>query len=99
MITSAEIQELVRATENNKDVLVFPNDLPIHRQVKVKRIHDNFTLIELATILGCGVSTLSEIENNKRRIPYKHRERLNRYLYQEMYYDKQFIRFVDHGDV
>lgn len=56
---------------------------------------DGFTLEELAVKLGMGVSTLSEIENDKRRIPFKHREKIANYLYREYYFDKEFVGPID----
>lgn len=95
MITQKERESLLRAMENNKHVVMIPDTLPIHRQVKVKRIYCNFTLTELAAILGCGVSTLSEIENNRRRIPYKYLESVKSFLYKEEYEDKEFLGYVE----
>ncbi len=86
-----EIEEILKAVEDNKQPILDAGSLPIHRQLKVKRVHDNFMQTELAAIIGCGVSTLSEIENGRRRIPYKYLERVKQYLYCEMYHDKQFI--------
>jgi transcriptional regulator with XRE-family HTH domain len=90
MITPKERESLMQALEL-KHVLVDCDGLPLHRCLKIKRVHDNFNLTELAAILGMGVSTLSEIENNRRRIPYKYRQRVENYLYHEMYHDKQFV--------
>ncbi|WML40755.1 helix-turn-helix transcriptional regulator [Neobacillus sp. OS1-2] len=86
-----EIESILRALENNKEPIIDAGSLPINRQIKVKRVHDNFTQTELAEMLGMGVSTLSEIENGHRRIPYKYREKVENYLYREMYYDKEFV--------
>ncbi|WP_040205128.1 helix-turn-helix domain-containing protein [Neobacillus jeddahensis] len=95
MVTQEEIDSLLRALENNKQPIVDAGSLPINRQIKVKRVHDNFNQTELANILGMGVSTLSEVENGRRRIPYKYREKVENYLYREMYSDKEFVGPVD----
>lgn len=81
--------------ENNKHVVMIVDTLPIYRQLKVKRVYCNFTLTELAAILGMGVSTLSEIENNHRRIPYKYLERVKSFLYNEEYEDKEFLGYIE----
>ncbi|WP_445486429.1 helix-turn-helix domain-containing protein [Niallia sp. 03133] len=94
MITQEERESLLRALEI-KHVLVYCDGLPLHRCLKIKRVHDNFNLTELAAILGMGVSTLSEIENNRRRVPYKYLERVKSYLYHEMYHDKQFVGEIE----
>lgn len=94
MITQEERDSLMRAMEIMHPIIDAAS-LPINRQLKLKRIHDNFNQSELAAILGMGVSTLSEVENNRRRIPYKYQKRVEDYLYREMYYDKQFIGPVD----
>jgi transcriptional regulator with XRE-family HTH domain len=86
-----EIDELLKGMENNKQPIIDAAFLPIHRQLKLKRIHDDFTQTELAALIGCGLSTLSEIENGRRRIPYKYLERVKNYLYCEMYHNKEFI--------
>jgi hypothetical protein len=95
MITQEERESLQRAMENNKHVVMIPDTLPIHRQLKVKRVYCGFTLVELASILGMGVSTLSEVENAKRRIPYKYLERVKSFLYNEEYEDKEFLGYVE----
>jgi transcriptional regulator with XRE-family HTH domain len=92
MITQEERESLIRA---NKQALVYCDGLPIHRQLKIKRVHDNFNQTELAAILGIGVSTLSEIENGRRRIPYKYKKRVEDYLYHEMYHDKNFVGEIE----
>jgi len=94
MITQEERESLLRAMEI-KHALVYCDGLPLHRQLKIKRVHDNFNQTELAAILGMGVSTLSEIENGRRRIPYKYQKRVEDYLYHEMYENKCFIGEVE----
>lgn len=94
MITPEERDSLMRAMEILHPI-IDATSLPMYRQLKLKRIHDDFNQSELAAILGMGVSTLSEVENNRRRIPYKYRKRVEDYLYREMYFDKQFIGPVD----
>lgn len=87
--------ELLLNESEYKQVIVFMDELPLNRQIRVKRVADGFTLQELAEKLGMGVSTLSEIENDKRRIPFKHREKLENYLYREFYFDKEFVGPID----
>lgn len=95
-----DILELLRESENNKEPIIDATCLPIHRQLKIKRVHDNFNQTELAAILGMGVSTLSEIENGRRRIPCKYREKVENYLYREMYSDKKFVGQIEQwGDI
>ncbi|WP_191560679.1 helix-turn-helix domain-containing protein [Metabacillus idriensis] len=94
MITPEERESLMRAMEI-KHVLVDCDGLPLHRCLKIKRVHDNFTQIELAAILGMGASSLSEVEKGKRRVPYKYRQRVENYLYHEMYHDKQFVGEIE----
>jgi transcriptional regulator with XRE-family HTH domain len=94
MITPEERDSLMRAMEIMEPIIDAAS-LPIHRQLKIKRIHDDFKQLELAAILGMGVSTLSEVENNRRRIPFKYQKRVEDYLYREMYSNKKFIGPVD----
>jgi transcriptional regulator with XRE-family HTH domain len=86
---------LLNEDHEYKQVIVFMDELPLNRQIRVKRVADGFTLQELAEKLGMGVSTLSEIENDKRRIPFKHRGKLEDYLYREFYFDKEFVGPID----
>lgn len=94
MITP-EMREMLMQSLDLKQVLVHCDGMPLHRCIKIKRVHDNFNQTELAAILGMGVSTLSEVESGKRKVPYKYRQRVENYLYHEMYHDKQFVGEVE----
>ncbi|WP_231834332.1 helix-turn-helix domain-containing protein [Bacillus subtilis] len=72
---------------DQKQPLIFPEMLPLHKALRLKRVADGFTQTQLATMLGCGVSTINEVEKGKRRIPYKCLEKAKRYLYEEFYID------------
>jgi transcriptional regulator with XRE-family HTH domain len=89
-----EIQEMLKAAEI-KDPLVFARDLPMNRQLAVKQVHDGFSSTELASLLGMGLSTLSDIKSGRRRISYKYLDRVKQYLYCEMYHEKEFVGPVD----
>lgn len=65
-------------------VLIFPDSLPLHKQLRLKRHYDELSQPELAEKLGMGVSTLSEVENGRRRIPYKHLQNVKEYLFKEL---------------
>lgn len=76
----------------NKDikrVMIFPELLPLHQKLRAKRLFEGFTLEEASEILDCSPSTLSLVENGKRRIPLKSIEKVKQYLFQDVYIDKQ----------
>lgn len=91
MATPDKANSLAKEMAGIEQLLVFPDMLPFYQQIKLKRVHDGFTISELARVLGMGVSTLSEIENRHRRCPRKHLARMKRYLYCEMYQEKELI--------
>lgn len=76
------------ATEEFKDknVLINLDKLPLHQQLKIKRICDGFSQDELVDLLGLAdAPTLSRIENGRRSIPSESRKRVYKYLYEENY--------------
>ena len=78
-----------------KEPLIFPDVLPLHKQLRLKRYQDEFSQPELAAIIGCGITTVSEIESGKRRIPYKYMDRVRDYVFHEQYDGKKLIEYVD----
>lgn len=94
MINQEDRDSLTRAMEI-KDVIVFIDDLPMHRQLKVKRVADNLSSTFLAVHLKMGLSTLSDIEAGRRRIPLKHKKKIEDYLYREYWFDGEFIGPID----
>lgn len=75
---------------NNKDILqplIFPEALSLRKLLKLKRIHDELTQAQVAEIIGCSGSTVSEIETGTRNIPYKYLEAVKQYIYEDYYID------------
>lgn len=71
-------------------VLVNVDKLPLHHQLRVKRVYDGLTQTQLAGILGISdAPALSRIEQGKRSISKNLMERVHKYLYQETYVDGQ----------
>lgn len=78
-----------------KEPLIFPNVLPLHKQLRLKRLYDHFSQPELAAIIGCCSTTVSEIEAGKRRIPRKYMDKVRDYVFHEQYEEKKLVEYVD----
>ncbi|WNF37187.1 helix-turn-helix transcriptional regulator [Bacillaceae bacterium IKA-2] len=83
------------ALEKFNDVIVFLEQLPLHRQLKVKRVVDNLTSTFLAKYLQMGISTLSDIEAGRRKIPFKHLRKIEDYLYHQYWFDGAYVGPID----
>jgi transcriptional regulator with XRE-family HTH domain len=94
MITPEALDSLIEAMEI-KDVIVNVDELPMHRQLKVKRVADNLSSTFLAQHLKMGLSTLSDIEAGRRRIPLKHKNKIEDYLYREYWFDGAYVGPID----
>jgi transcriptional regulator with XRE-family HTH domain len=70
-----------------KSVLVFVDTLPIHKQIKLKRIHDNLSQKALGDIVRLKASTVSLIETGQRLIPKNRYKEFEAYLYEDVYSD------------
>lgn len=78
-----------------KEPLIFPETLPLHKQLRLKRHQDEFNQAELAAIIGCSMTTMSEIEAGRRRIPYKYLDKVRDYVFHEQYVGKKLVEYVD----
>ena len=74
-----------------RDVIINMDYLPLHHQIKTKRIHDSLTQKQLGKILRLPVSTISLIETGQRLIPKKSLDALAKYLYEDWYHDGKLI--------
>lgn len=70
-----------------KSVLVFLDTLPIHKQIKLKRIHDNLSQEALGKIVRLQASTISLIETGQRLLPKSRYKEFEAYLYEDVYSD------------
>lgn len=70
-----------------KSVLIEPDSLPLHKQIKLKRIHDGLSQEELGKIVRLQASTISLIETGQRLIPKSRFKEFESYLYEELYSD------------
>lgn len=77
-----------------REPLIFPCDLPLHKQLRLKRLYDEFSQPELAAIIGCGVTTICEVENGNRRISPMYLEKIRSYIFNECYKDKEFTEYI-----
>lgn len=68
-----------------KSVLIEPDSLPLHKQIKLKRIHDGLSQEELGKIVRLQASTISLIETGQRLIPKSRFKEFESYLYEELY--------------
>ena len=78
-----------------KEPLIFPNMMPLHKQLRLKRYQDEFSQPELAAMIGCCTTTISEIEAGRRRIPHKYMGKIRDYVFHEQYDGKKLIEYVD----
>ncbi|MEH7035633.1 helix-turn-helix transcriptional regulator [Priestia megaterium] len=90
MITPEERDSLMRALDT-KHALIFPDMLPSHKQLRLKRAHDSLTLIQLSEVTGVPKTTLSEIECGRRIIPRKHKVAIEDYLYHQYWSDGKLL--------
>lgn len=90
MNTYEELDSLM-VEQHYKQVTVDLELLPLHRQLKVKRVADNLSSTFLAQHLKMGLSTLSDIETGRRRIPLKHKTKIEDYLYREFWFDGAYV--------
>lgn len=70
-----------------KSVLIEAGSLPLHKQIKLKRIHDNLSQKALGEIVRLPASTISLIETGQRLIPKMRYKEFESYLYEELYFD------------
>lgn len=77
-----------------KEPLIFPETLPLHKQLRLKRYQDEFSQPELANIIGCCSTTISEIESGNRRIPHKYLGKVRDYVFHEQYVAKKLVEYV-----
>lgn len=83
--------------EDQREVLIFPETLPIGEKVRLKRIHDGFRQADLASLLGMDIATLCRIETGQLRISGKRLKRIEDYLYKEWYCDGELVEIIDQG--
>lgn len=74
----------------NKDIkepLIFVDAQPLGMQLKLKRTVEHLYLSDLVPILGISKTVLWEIESGKRIPSSQQRERIQKYVYNEIYKD------------
>ncbi|BCC21401.1 hypothetical protein BCM0075_p72 (plasmid) [Bacillus cereus] len=77
-------------------VLVDIDKLPIHQQIRVKRVAEGLTQTQIVELLGLpDVPFLSRIETGEKPIPKRFMERILDYLYEEEYEDGQLRTMAD----
>lgn len=78
-----------------KSLLIEPDSLPLHRQIRLKRCHDNLTQTQLGKIVRLPASTICLIERGERLIPKNRFKEFESYLYEEMYSDGELQFKID----
>jgi len=81
-----------------KALLVFPDSLPLHQQIKLKRTHDSLTQSQLGKIVRLKTSTISLIETGQRLIPRNRLQEFSKYLYEDWYMNGILIATIDQDD-
>lgn len=74
-----------------KEVMMDPNDLPLSKQVKLKRIHDGLCQKKLGLIVRLPASTISLIENGERLIMKNRWKEFETYLFDMWFQDGELI--------
>lgn len=81
---------------DEKNVLVDVDGLPLYQRLRIKRVLDGFTQPQLCELLGLpNAPYLSRMERGERPIPKRCMERIEQYLYKEVYKDGQLQKNVD----
>lgn len=78
-----------------QEPLIFAYSLPLNKQLRLKRLYDNFSQPELAALIGCGTSTISGIERGNFRIPYKYLDKVKAYIFEQQYENKKLVQYLD----
>lgn len=74
-----------------REVVMNMNYLPLHHQIKVKRVHDGLTQEQFGKIVRLPASTISLIETGQRLIPKNRFKEFEHYLYECWYTDGALI--------
>lgn len=82
-----------------REVIINMDCLPLHHQVKTKRIHDGLGQKELGMILRLPASTISMIETGQRLIPKNRLKEFEHYLYECWYSDGELINSFTEDDL
>lgn len=73
---------------NKQSVLLDVDGLPTHQRLRMKRVFEGFTQPQLVKLLRLpSTAFLCRMELGKRPIPKQYMERIERYLYEEVYKD------------
>lgn len=67
----------------DKDLGIHADKLPLHKQLRLKRLYQEKSQSELAEMFNMGGTMLCEIETGKRNIPWKYRKAVEEYLYDD----------------
>lgn len=70
-----------------RELMFFPEQLPLHKQIKLKRIHDELSQAALGKIVRLPASTISLIERGDRLIMKNRWKEFEAYLY-EMWFSE-----------
>jgi transcriptional regulator with XRE-family HTH domain len=92
------VEEFIEQLSQRKEVLIDLSDASLGKKLQVKSLVDGFTQKELSGVLGISVSTLSDYENDRRKVSLRHIDAVHEYLYCSLYEDKEYIGPVDQSE-
>ncbi|AIQ37202.1 hypothetical protein R50345_22725 [Paenibacillus sp. FSL R5-0345] len=91
--SEAEVDLVMRFLCSSREVMVFLDEQYFDKGglLRIKRVADGFSQVEMAKMLKLNVATLSAVENGLRPIPRRCEKQVDTYLYEEWYMDKTLI--------
>lgn len=70
-----------------QEPLIYFDTLPFNKAIRLKRLAEGFTQVQLGQLLQCSPTSINLFEQGKRALPAKCLERAKRYLYVDIYID------------
>jgi len=90
--------DIMSIYDARRDVVMNMNYLPLHHQLKVRRVHDSLSQAQLGEIVRLPASTISLIETGQRLIPKNRLKEFEHYLYESWYCDGILISNLGDDD-
>lgn len=89
-----DVEAFIEQMNARKDVLIFLDEAPLSKKLRIKRAADEFTLTELSEILSISAGALSDYEHGK-KISSRHIGIIEDYLYSQWYEDKVLVDRIE----
>ena len=74
-----------------RELMLFPEQLPLYKQIKLKRIHDELSQAALGKIVRLPASTISLIERGERLIMKNRWPEFEAYLYEMWFSEGELV--------